>query len=34
MYDGAELAQAIIDNPDCTEVALSAYEDRLVPTKP
>lgn len=31
MYDGAELAQSIIDNPDDLEAALSAYEGSLFP---
>ena len=31
MYDGAELAQAIIDNPDDMEAALTAYENALFP---
>ncbi|NPD67695.1 FAD-dependent monooxygenase [Lichenicola cladoniae] len=31
MYDGAELARAIIDNPDDMNASLSAYEDSLFP---
>ena len=31
MYDGAELAQAIIDNPDDIEAALTRYEEALFP---
>ncbi|GAB2942733.1 FAD-dependent oxidoreductase [Hafnia psychrotolerans] len=31
MYDGAELAQAIIDTPDDIEAALSRYEEALFP---
>jgi 2-polyprenyl-6-methoxyphenol hydroxylase-like FAD-dependent oxidoreductase len=31
MYDGAELARALLDNPDDTEAALAAYENDLFP---
>jgi len=31
MYDGAELARALLENPDDTEAALAAYESRLFP---
>jgi 2-polyprenyl-6-methoxyphenol hydroxylase-like FAD-dependent oxidoreductase len=31
MYDGAELARAVIDSPDNIESALSAYEEALFP---
>jgi 2-polyprenyl-6-methoxyphenol hydroxylase-like FAD-dependent oxidoreductase len=31
MYDGAELAHALLANPDDTEVALASYEHDLFP---
>jgi 2-polyprenyl-6-methoxyphenol hydroxylase-like FAD-dependent oxidoreductase len=31
MFDGAELAQALIANPDAIEAALAAYEAALFP---
>jgi 2-polyprenyl-6-methoxyphenol hydroxylase-like FAD-dependent oxidoreductase len=31
MYDGAELARALLDNPNDTEAALAAYENDLFP---